>query len=154
MFRPRLILAVSSDRFHAELGSPEDQSAEGMAYTFTHKAVRIVAVAGLRDLGLDQLGGLLLALDWVANGTHGIWAGAVMVGPGVAVTARHVVVEMRAKGFLAAAGGQLFAVSFDASGRVAISDLSSSKTTQSAAGCRLTRNFSALHFALMRSFIE
>ena len=59
-------------------------------------------MAGFRDLGLDQrVDGLLLALDWVANDTHHIWGSAVMVGPGVAVTARHVVDEMRAKGFLA-----------------------------------------------------
>ena len=109
---------MSSDRFHAELGPPEDQPAEGMAYTFTQKAIRIAPVAGFRDLGLDQLDGLLLALDWVANDTHHIWGSAVMVGPGVAVTARHVVDEMRAKGFLATAGGQLFAVGFHANGRV------------------------------------
>jgi len=109
---------MSPDRFHAELGPPEDQPAAGMAYTFVQKAVRIAATAGFRDLGLDQLDGVLLALDWVAEDTHHVWGSAVMVAPGVAVTARHVVDEMRAKGFLAAKGGQLFAVGFHAGGRV------------------------------------
>lgn len=103
---------MSSDRFHAELGVPEDQPLDGMSYTFTQKTVRIAAEAGFRDLALDQLDGLMLALDWVANEKHHVWGSAVMVGPGVAVTARHVVDEMRAKGFLAQAGGQLFAVGF------------------------------------------
>ena len=76
---------MHSDRFHAELGPPEDQPTEGMAYTFTQKAVRIAADAGFRDLGLAQLDGMLLALDWVANDTHHVWGTAVMVGPGVAV---------------------------------------------------------------------
>lgn len=57
-----------------------------------------------------------------------------MVAPGVAVTAAHVIDEMRDRGFLAESGGQLFAVSFhtdrvelwraDSVTRVDIGDLS------------------------------
>lgn len=103
---------MPADRFHAELGAPEELPIDGMAYAFTQKSVRIAAERGFRDLELPQLDGLLLALDWVANDKHHIWGSAVMVGPGVALTARHVVAEMRAKGFLGEAGGQLFAVGF------------------------------------------
>jgi Trypsin-like peptidase domain len=53
-------------------------------------------------------------LDWVADQAHHIWGSAVMVGPGVALTAGHVVEEMREHGFLGKAGGQLFAVGFHA----------------------------------------
>jgi Trypsin-like peptidase domain len=98
------------DRVHAELGAPEEQPIDGMQYTFTQKIVRIDAAAGFRDLQLSQLDGLLLAQDWVADDKHHIWGSAVMVGPGVALTARHVVDEMRANGFPEEAGGQLFAV--------------------------------------------
>ncbi len=41
-----------------------------------------------------------------------------MVAPGVALTAGHVIDEMRCRGFLAEAGGQLWAISVHAAGRV------------------------------------
>ena len=106
--------SMSSDRFHVELGPPEERPETCMQFTFTQKAIKIDAAAGFRDLQLPQVDGLVLALDWVANDRHHIWGSAVMVAPGVALTARHVVDEMRAKGFLAEAGGQLFAVGFHA----------------------------------------
>jgi hypothetical protein len=66
--------AMPPDRFHAELGAPEEQPIDGMQYTFTQKIVRIDAAAGFCDLQLSQLDGLLLALDWVADDKHHIWA--------------------------------------------------------------------------------
>jgi hypothetical protein len=82
------------------------------------KMVKIDAVAGFRDLQLPQLDGLVVALDWVANNRHHIWGSAVMVAPGVALTAGHVIDEMRCRGFLAEAGGQLWAISVHAADRV------------------------------------
>jgi Trypsin-like peptidase domain len=105
---------MSPDKLHAELGAPEVEPSEGMTFTFVQKAVRIAAPEGFRDLELRQLDGLLLALDWVVDQAHHVWGSAVMVGPGVALTAGHVVAEMRAGGFLGKAGGQLFAVGFHA----------------------------------------
>lgn len=101
-------------KLHVEIGPPEDSPIPGAHYTFSQKAVKIDAVAGIRDLQLPQLDGLVVALDWVANDRHHIWGSAVMVAPGVALTAGHVIDEMRDRGFLAEAGGQLFAVSFHA----------------------------------------
>ena len=103
-----------SSRFHVDIGPPEDSPIPGAQYAFHQKMVKIDAVAGFRDLQLPQLDGLVVALDWVANDRHQIWGSAVMVAPGVALTAGHVIDEMRERGFLAEAGGQLFAVSFHA----------------------------------------
>jgi len=105
---------MSPDNFHAKLGMPEIEPSEGMAFTFVQKAVRIAAQDGIRDLQLPQLDGLVLALDWVADHAHHIWGSAVMVGPGVALTAGHIVEEMKHRGFLGDPGGQLFAVGFHA----------------------------------------
>jgi hypothetical protein len=55
---------------------------------------------------------MLLALDWVVGNTHQIWGSAVMVAPGVALTARHTVDAMRDRGFLNPDGGQLRALGF------------------------------------------
>lgn len=103
-----------SDRIHVEIGPPEDSPIPGAQYAFHQKVVKIDAVAGFRDLLLPQLDGLVVALDWVANDRHHIWGSAVMVAPGVALTAGHVIDEMRDRGFLAEAGGQLWAMSFHA----------------------------------------
>jgi len=107
-----------SDRYHVEIGPPEDSPCPGAHYEFRQKMVKIDAVAGFRDLQLPQLDGLVVALDWVANDQHHIWGSAVMVAPGVALTAGHVIDEMRCRGFLAEAGGQLWAISVHAAGRV------------------------------------
>ena len=63
---------MSPDNFHAELGTPEIEPSEGMAFNFVQNAVRITAPDGFRDLQLPQLDGLVLALDWVADHTHHI----------------------------------------------------------------------------------
>jgi hypothetical protein len=107
-----------SDRFHVEIGPPEDSPIPGTQYAFRQKMVKIDAVAGFRDLQLPQLDGLVVALDWVANDRHHIWGSAVMVAPGVALTAGHVIEEMRCRGFLAEAGGQLWGISVHAADRV------------------------------------
>jgi S1-C subfamily serine protease len=103
---------MSSDRFHVDIGPPEDSPTPGAQYTFPQRTVRIEATTGFRDLELPQLDGVILALDWVANDRHHTWGSAVMVAPGIALTAGHVVDEMRERGFLAEGGGQLFAVGF------------------------------------------
>jgi len=110
-------MSISDDesgRFHVDIGPPEDSPIPGARYAFPQKMVKIDAVAGFCDLQLPQLDGVVVALDWVANDWHHIWGSAVMVAPGVALTAGHVIDEMRDRGFLAEAGGQLFAVSFHA----------------------------------------
>jgi len=76
-----------------------------MSVRVTHHHIRIEDQSGFRSLTLAQLNGTLLALDWVVGETHHIWGSAVMVAPGVALTARHVVDEMRRKGFLGEVGG-------------------------------------------------
>lgn len=105
---------MSPDRFHVDIGPPEESPTFGVQYTFPQRTVRIEATIGFRDLGLPQLDGVVLALDWVANDRHHTWGSAVMVAPGIALTAGHVVDEMRERGLLAEGGGQLFAVSFHA----------------------------------------
>jgi hypothetical protein len=106
-----------SDRYHVEIGPPEDSPCPGAQYEFRQKMVKIDAVAGFRDLQLPQLDGLVVALDWVSNDQHHIWGSAVMVAPGVALTAGHVIDE-RCRGFLAEASGQLWAIGVHAAGRV------------------------------------
>jgi len=86
---------MASDRFHVAIGPPEDSPIPGAQYAFPQKMVKIDTVAGFRDLQLPQLDGLVIALDWVANDRHHIWGNAVMVAPGVALTAGHVIDEMR-----------------------------------------------------------
>jgi hypothetical protein len=105
---------MSPYHFRAELGIPEIEPSECMAFTFVQKSVRIDARHGIRDLQLPQLDGLVLALDCIAGDAHHIWGSAVVVGPGVALTARHIVEEMKIHGFLGSAGGQLFALGFHA----------------------------------------
>jgi hypothetical protein len=105
---------MPSDRFHVEIGPPEENPTPGAQYSFPQRLIRIEAAAGFRDLELAQLDGVVLALDWVANDRHHTWGSAVMVAPGIALTAGHVVDEMRERGFLAEGGGQLIAVSFHA----------------------------------------
>src|SRR5665213_1081220 len=101
---------MENPKLHATLGEPELEVRAGMAFTFVQRTVRITASDGFRDLDISQLDGVVLALDWVTGGAHHVWGSAVMVGPGVALTAGHVVTEMRERGFLGQAGGQLFAI--------------------------------------------
>jgi hypothetical protein len=100
------------DKFHGIVGTPESEFKAGVSFQLTHRLIRIEAQGGFRGLDLAQLDGTLLALDWVVGAVHHIWGSAVMVAPGVALTARHVVDEMRDNGFLREAGGYLLALGF------------------------------------------
>jgi hypothetical protein len=70
----------------------------------------ILRESGFGSLPLGSPRGMLLALDWVVGNTHQIWGNAVMVAPGVALTARHTVDAMRERGLLNPDGGQLRAL--------------------------------------------
>jgi S1-C subfamily serine protease len=105
---------MPTDRHHVEIGPPEESPTPGAQYSFPQRLIRIDAESGFADLGLRQMDGVVLALDWVAQDRHHTWGSAVMVAPGIALTAGHVVDEMRERGFLTEGGGQLFAVSFHA----------------------------------------
>lgn len=83
------------NRFHGIVGAPELEAQAGTSFRLTQRLIRIDAQGGFRDLALAQLDGTLLALDWVVGAAHHIWGSAVLVAPGVALTARHVVDEMR-----------------------------------------------------------
>ncbi len=100
------------DKFHGIVGPPESHGEAGRSLRLTHRYIQIDAQSGFRSLNLAQLDGTLLALDWVVGETHHIWGSAVMVAPGVALTARHTVDEMHNKGFLGRAGGYLLALGF------------------------------------------
>jgi hypothetical protein len=83
------------NRFHGIVGALELEAQAGTSFRLTQRLIRIDAQGGFRDLALAQLDGTLLALDWVVGAAHHIWGSAVLVAPGVALTARHVVDEMR-----------------------------------------------------------
>ncbi len=104
---------MASGRFTVDIGPPEYNPNSG-PYTFVQKAVKIDADAGFRDLHLTQTEGIVIALDWVAKDRHHLWGSAVMVAPGVALSAIHVIDAMRNNGFLAGQGGELWAISFHA----------------------------------------
>jgi hypothetical protein len=106
------------DRFHGIVGAPELESQAGMSFRLTHRLIRIDAQSGFRSLDLAQLDGTLLALDWAVGAAHHIWGSAVMVAPGLALTARHVVDDMRNNGFLREPGGYLLAFGFHNDGMV------------------------------------
>lgn len=88
----------------------------GKSVKLTHRCMKIDDGGGFRALDLAQLNGTLLALDWVMGEKHHVWGSAVMVAPGVALTARHVVDCMRDNGFLGDGGGNLLALSFHGHG--------------------------------------
>src|SRR5215467_1719080 len=101
--------------FQAVVGPPELTPSEGMNYfRVTHRHIRIEAQSGYRSIDLAQFDGVLLALDWVVGDAHHIWGSAVMVAPGVALTARHTVDAMRHEGFLrdGEGSGYLLALGF------------------------------------------
>jgi hypothetical protein len=102
--------------FQGVVGSPELEPLPGASFRLTQRCVRFEAQGGFRALDLHQLDGTVLALDWVVGETHHIWGSAVLVAPGVALTARHVVDDMRANGFLDDAGGYLLALGFHEDG--------------------------------------
>lgn len=74
---------------------------------FIHRRMQFGDGQGFGWINLAQLDGAVLALDWVVGEAHRIWGNAVMVAPGVALTARHVVQTMREKGFMEEGGGYL-----------------------------------------------
>jgi len=100
------------DRFRATVGAPELVGKPGTTLRLTQCRAQIHFLNGFRALDLAQMNGMILALDWVVGRTHRIWGSAVMVAPGVALTAGHVVAEMRRKGFLQEVGGYLLALGF------------------------------------------
>jgi hypothetical protein len=72
-------------------------------------------------MNLAQTDGTVLALDWVIGRTHHIWGSAVMVAPGVALTAQHVIDAMRDEGFSGEGGaGYLLALGFHNDGSMTI----------------------------------
>jgi hypothetical protein len=87
-----------------------------MKAQFIYRHFQFEGQQGFGWLDLAQLDGTLLALDWVVGETHRIWGSAVMVAPGVALTARHVVDAMCHKGFLTEGGGYLRALGFSQDG--------------------------------------
>jgi hypothetical protein len=104
------------DKFCGTVEPPELVANAGTDFRLTHRYIRINVQSGFGSLNLAQTDGTVLALDWVVGKTHHIWGSAVMVAPGVALTARHVVDDMREKGFLGAVGGYLLALGFDKDG--------------------------------------
>jgi hypothetical protein len=100
------------DVFHGVVGPPELDAVPGASFRIVQRRIQIAAQNGFRALDLSQLDGTLLALDWVVGETHHIWGSAVLVAPGVALTARHVVDDMRANGLLGDVGGYLLALGF------------------------------------------
>jgi hypothetical protein len=107
------------ESFQGTVGAPELEPMVGKAFKLTHHTMKIEDEGGFRALDLAQLKGTVLALDWVVGKRHHIWGSAVMVAPGVALTARHVVDAMREKGFLTGDdGGYLLALGFHEHGVV------------------------------------
>ena len=102
--------------YHGVTGPPELDPIPGAGFRLSQRYLRIDAQQGFRALDLHQVDGMVLALDWVVGNAHHIWGSAVLVAPGVALTARHVVDEMRAKGFLGGEGGHLLAFGFHPDG--------------------------------------
>lgn len=102
--------------YEFEVGAPELQAFAGMAVSLTHRQVRIGAPTGFRALELHQTDGIILALDWVRGETHHLWGSAVLVAPGVAITAKHTIDAIREAGFLTEDGGYLLAYGFHARG--------------------------------------
>ena len=102
--------------FKGQIGAPELGPFPGTAISLQHRHVLIRADTGFGSIDLDQTDGIVLALDWIRDGTHHIGGSAVMVAPGVALTAKHVIDGMRELGFLAEDGGYLMAYGFHAEG--------------------------------------
>ena len=99
--------------YRGMLGMPELSPQPGGSLTVHHSLVEIAAESGFASVRLGMPQGMVLALDWVVEKTHQIWGSAVMVAPGVALTARHTVDAMRERGFLRPDGGQLLALGFE-----------------------------------------
>ena len=107
--------------FHGTVGPRELVAKAGTGLRFTHRYIRINAESGFRSMNLAQTEGTVLALDWVIGRTHHIWGSAVMVAPGVALTAQHVIDEMRDKGLSSKGGaGYLLALGFHNDGNITI----------------------------------
>jgi hypothetical protein len=101
------------DRYQGVVGAPELEAVPGSGVRVTHRYIQINDASGFRALNsLAGLDGTVLALDWVNGDVHRIWGSAVIVAPGIALTARHVVEHMRAEGFLQEGGGYLLALGF------------------------------------------
>jgi hypothetical protein len=99
-----------------------------MTVQVVHSLMSVDADSGMRSIALAQADGMLLALDWVVGEAHHVWGSAVMVAPGIALTARHVIDEMQNRGFLGEIGGYLLALGFHRDGRMSIWNLDSLTT--------------------------
>src|SRR5439155_26595793 len=95
------------------VGAPELSAQLGGSLIVRHSLMNIHAESGFASLPLGIPRGMLLALDWFVGNTHQVWGSAVMVAPGVALTARHTVDAMRERGFLKPDGGLLLALGFE-----------------------------------------
>jgi hypothetical protein len=102
--------------FEGQIGAPEVDAYPGKGIHLRHSRLRIQAEAGFRSMNLHQTDGIILALDWVTADFHHVWGSAVLVAPGVALTARHTIDAMREAGFLAEDGGILLAYGFHPQG--------------------------------------
>jgi hypothetical protein len=99
--------------YRGMLGMPELSPQPGGSLTVHHSLMEIAAESGFASVRLGIPQGMVLALDWVVETTLHIGGSAVMVAPGVALTARHTVDAMRERGFLRPDGGQLLALGFE-----------------------------------------
>jgi hypothetical protein len=104
--------------FKARTGPPQLAATPGIRFSLTHQTVRLNLAGEFESLDLDQVDGIVLALDWVEDNAHHVWGSAVMVAPGVAVTATHVVQEMRVQGLGSSPNGYLLALGFHREGMV------------------------------------
>ena len=84
-----------------------------MSIRLTHRNIVINAQNDFRSIDLGQLKGTVLALDWVVGKAHHIWGSAVMVAPGVALTARHVFEDMLNAGLTSGPNGYVVALGFN-----------------------------------------
>ena len=105
-------MTIIDNSYRGVVGAPELSAQPRGSLIVRQSLINIHAESGFASLPLGSARGMLLALDWVVGNTHQIWGSAVMVAPGVALTARHTVGAMRERGFLNPDGGQLLALGF------------------------------------------
>jgi hypothetical protein len=104
---------IIDNSYRGVVGAPELSTQPGGSLIVRHSLTNIHAESGFASLPLGGPRGMLLALDWFVGNTHQVWGSAVMVAPGVALTARHTVDAMRERGFQKPDGGQLLALGFE-----------------------------------------
>jgi hypothetical protein len=105
-------MMIKDNSYSGVVGAPELSAQPGRSSLVRHSLMSIDVESGFGSLPLSAPRGMVLALDWVVGNTHQIWGNAVMVAPGVALTARHTVDATRERGLLNPDGGQLRALGF------------------------------------------